>query len=88
MAKFADGDRVLITNSHDWGSGATGTVRPPHEAVTNRTGEWLDGVARMERGINGPTLVYWVYFDAPLNDRSEDGPYRAGSVEEFALSLI
>jgi hypothetical protein len=88
MAKFSDGYRVLITNSHDWGSGGTGTVRSPHKAVINRTGDWIDGVARVERGIDGPTLVYWVDFDEPLDDRSEDGPYSSGSVEESALYLI
>ena len=88
VAKFKDGDRVLIAGSYDWGTGGIGTVRSPHVAVTDRTGRWIDEVASMEPGVDGPTLVYWVEFDAALPDRSKHGPYRAGSVEEAALCLI
>jgi hypothetical protein len=88
MAKFSDGDRVLITNSYGWGSGGTGTVRTAPDYVTDIADDWIDGVARHEPFLDGQKLVYWVEFDKPLNDRSADGPYDRGSVEESALSLI
>lgn len=84
MAKYAAGDRVAITGSHEWGSGGTGTVGAPPFAVTDRTGAWGDGVTRVE----GSIVVYWVEFDVPILDCTEDGPYLAGTVEEYALSLI
>ncbi|TIQ18957.1 MAG: hypothetical protein E5X61_27475 [Mesorhizobium sp.] len=87
-AKSSDGDRVLITNSYGWGSGGTGTVRAAPDYVTSLTGDWIDGVARFEPFLDGEMLVYWVEFDRPLADRSKDGPYDCGSVEESALSLI
>jgi hypothetical protein len=88
MAKFSDGDRVHITDSYGWGSGGTGTVRTPPDYVTDLAGDWIDGVARFEPFLDGQKLVYWVEFDKPLADRSADGPYDCGSVEESALSLI
>ena len=88
MVKFSDGDRVLITSSYGWGSGGTGTVRAAPDYVANLSGDWIDGVARLEPFLDGEKLVYWVEFDKPLNDRSTDGPYDCGSVEDSALSLI
>lgn len=90
MAKFSDGDRVLITNSYGWGSGKTGTVRAAPDYIVRMTDDWIDGVARSESFGDGKSyrLVYWVEFDEPLADLDADGPYDAGSVEESALSLV
>ena len=88
MAKFKDGDRVLITGSFGWGSGGTGTVRPAPDYAVSLADDWIDGVARLEEHLDVPTLVYWVVFDHPLADLSDDGPYNAGSVEEYALSHL
>jgi hypothetical protein len=88
VAKFSVGDRVSIHNSFEWGTGGSGIIQYPPSLVTERTGEWVDGVARFEQGPHGFHLVFWVEFDRPLHDLTEDGPYLAGSVEEEALRLI
>jgi len=52
------------------------------------SGSWDDGLTRQERSELGQATVYWVWFDEPQLDAEGDGPYRAGSIHESAMTLI
>jgi hypothetical protein len=86
-ARFSVGDRVVVSRDFYWAKGATGTIAAPPQEVVSLSGPW-DGLTRIERSALGEATVYWVEFDEPQLDADGDGPYRAGSIHEKALSLI
>jgi hypothetical protein len=87
-AKFNSGDRVRVSDTFFWARGAFGTISSPPEEVTTISGPWDGGLIRIEKSALGENTVYWVCFDEPQLDADGDGPYRAGSIWESALSLI
>ena len=84
---YSLGDKVVISPSLDWPTGATGTIAIPPFAVTEQTGHWSNAVARREDRDGKQVTVYWVEFDSPQRDYDGDGPYLAGSVQESDLTL-
>jgi hypothetical protein len=84
---FAIGDRISISDDFFWAKGALGTVGEPPAEVISIGGRW-DGITRVERSALGENIVYWINFDEPQFDADGDGPYRAGSIWETALSTI
>jgi hypothetical protein len=87
MSLFA-GDRVRVSNDFFWAKGATGTVSAPPYAVTKISGDWNEGLMRIEVSSLGTNIVYWVWFDEPQHDADGDGPYRGGQIWESALTLL
>ncbi len=86
--RYSAGDRVQISNDFFWARGAIGTIAKPPEAVTAISGAWDGDLTRQETSALGTNTVYWVWFDEPQPDAEGDGPYRAGSIWESALSLV
>jgi hypothetical protein len=86
---FFAGDRVRVSGSFFWAKGAFGTIAKPPGEVLSISGAWNgDGVSREEVSALGTNTVYWVWFDEPQLDADGDGPYRAGSIWETALTLL
>jgi hypothetical protein len=88
LNKFVVGDRVRISVEFFWARGASGTIARPLQTVTGISGEWEGGLTREETSALGTHTVYWINFDEPQYDADEDGPYRAGSIWEEALTLL
>jgi hypothetical protein len=86
--QFAVGDRVLVSADFFWAKGAKGIVAIAPPEVTTLSGPWNSGVSREEASALGVNTVYWVQFDEPQRDADGDGPYRAGSIWESALTRI
>jgi hypothetical protein len=89
MAKvqLTAGDRVRVSEDFFWARGALGVISRPPDEVTSISGEWDGELTRQEISDLGTNTVYWVWFDEPQFDADGDGPYRAGSIWESALSL-
>jgi hypothetical protein len=89
MAKvqLTAGDRVRVSEDLFWARGALGVISRPPDEVTSISGEWDGELTRQEISDLGTNTVYWVWFDEPQFDADGDGPYRAGSIWESALSL-
>jgi hypothetical protein len=88
MGQFSANDRIRISDDFYWAKGATGTISYPPTEVTAISGSWDDGLTRQEHSELGQATVYWVWFDEPQLDAEGDGPYRAGSIHESAMTLI
>jgi hypothetical protein len=84
---FSVGDRVVIAADFYWAKGALGTVSEPPPEVIAISGPW-DGLTRIQTTALGPETVYWVWFDEPQRDADGDGPYRGGSIDVNALTLL
>ena len=67
---------------------ATGAVSAPPGEITALSGLWDGDITRRETSSLGVNTVYWVWFDEPQFDADGDGPYRAGSIWESALTRI
>jgi hypothetical protein len=88
MSQFSANDRIRISDDFFWAKGATGTISHPPTEVTSISGSWDGGLTRQEHSELGRATVYWVRFDEPQLDAEGDGPYRAGSIDESAMTLI
>ena len=85
--QFSVGDRVVVAQDFHWARGALATVAEPPTEVISISGPW-DGLTRREETALGPQTVYWVWFDEPQRDADGDGPYRGGSIDVIALTLL
>jgi hypothetical protein len=88
MSKFSANDRVRVSDDFFWAKGATGTISAPPIEVTSISGPWDGDITRQEHSELGEATVYWVWFDEPQLDAEGEGPYRAGSIHESAMTLI
>jgi hypothetical protein len=86
--RFSPGDRIRVAKDFFWARGATGVISEPPDAVTAISGTWDEDLTRQETSALGTNTVYWVWFDEPQFDADGDGPYRAGSIWESALTLV
>jgi hypothetical protein len=82
------GDRIRDSDDFFWALGATGTIAEPPGPVTAISGVWDGNLTRKETSELGTNTVYWVWFDEPQFDFDGDGPYRAGSIWESALTMV
>jgi len=85
---FVVGDKVRISEGFFWAKGATGTISTPPTEITALSGPWNENMTRRETSALGVNTVYWVWFNEPQYDADGDGPYRAGSIWESALTRI
>ena len=85
---FAPGDKVRVSEDFFWAKGATGAISTPPGEITALSGPWDGDISRQETSSLGVNTVYWVWFDEPQLDTDGDGPYRAGSIWESALTRI
>ena len=85
---FVAGDKVRVSEDFFWAKGATGAVSAPPGEITALSGLWDGDITRREISSLGVNTVYWVWFDEPQFDADGDGPYRAGSIWESALTRI
>ena len=88
MARFAENDRVLISEDFFWAKGVIGTISAPPPAVVAISGRWEADLTMQEVSALGENTVYWIYFDEPQFDADGDGPYRGGCIWESALTRI
>jgi hypothetical protein len=88
MLRFAANDRIRISSDFFWAKGASGTVSEPPPEVVSLSGPWTDDLTRQEKSALGEATVYWVWFDEPQFDADGEGPYRGGSIDADALTLI
>jgi hypothetical protein len=88
MLRFAANDRIRISSDFFWAKGASGTVSEPPPEVVSLSGPWADDLTRQEKSALGEATVYWVWFDEPQFDADGEGPYRGGSIDADALTLI
>jgi hypothetical protein len=87
-AKFAAGDRVLISEDFFWAKGAMGTISAPPPEVIAISAPWDGGMTRQEHSAQGEATGYGVWFDEPQCDADGDGPYRGGSIRESAMTRL
>lgn len=85
---FHAGDRIRVSETFFWAKGALGTIAEPPDEVLTIGGQWSAQISRVEISALGEHTVYWVWFDEPQLDGDGDGPYRAGSIWETALTLL
>jgi hypothetical protein len=88
MGRFAEKDRVRVSEDFFWARGATGTISEPPPEVLTISGSWDTNLTRQEVSALGEHTVYWVWFDVPQRDADGDGPYRAGCIWESALTQL
>jgi hypothetical protein len=86
--QFVVGDKVRVSEDFFWAKGATGTISTPPTEITVLSGPWGSDITRQEISALGVDTVYWVWFNEPQYDADGDGPYRAGSIWERALTRI
>jgi hypothetical protein len=84
---FSLGDRVVIAEDFYWAKGTLGTVSDPPPEVISISGPW-NGLTRSQTTALDRETVYWVWFDEPQRDADGDRPYRGGSIDVNALSLL
>jgi hypothetical protein len=84
---FSLGDRVVIAEDSYWAKEALGTVSEPPPEVISTSVPW-NGLTRGQTTALDREAVYWVWFDEPQRDADGDGPYRGGSIDVNALSLL
>jgi len=65
-APFFDGQRVRIVGHWEFADGIPGTV---------------DGHGHTVQALKGPILCYFIIFDKPADDGSDDGPYKGAMIE-------
>ena len=85
---FAAGDKVRVSEDFFWAKGVTGAIQAPPKEVTALSGPWDGDITRQEASSLGVNTVYWVWFDEPQYDADGDGPCRAGSIWESALTRV
>jgi len=85
MGRFAEKDRVRVSEDFFWARGATGTISEPPPEVLTISGSWDTNLTRQEVSALGEHTVYWV---VPQRDADGDGPYRAGCIWESALTQV
>jgi hypothetical protein len=85
---FVAGDKVVVSQDFFWAKGATGTISTPPIEITALSGPWDGDIKRQEISALGVNTVYFVWFNEPQYDADGDGPHRAGSIWESALTRI
>lgn len=68
--EFSPGARVIVSGAGGWRNDASGTIK---------------GVPEVINIVQGEAFTYWVEFDEPQHDLSDDGPYYKAQVLSLYL---
>lgn len=71
--EFSSGARVVVSAAGGWKRDALGTVKGPPEVTET---------------VQGEGFTYWIEFDEPQHDLSDDGPYGKAQVLSLYLRPI
>ena len=86
-ARFQPGDRVHVNQPDFWAHGASGTISPPPDAITQLADGWR-GHVRMVSTTTGERPFYWVKLDEARRDGDGDGPYQEAEIAETYLQPL
>jgi len=70
--EFSPNTRVIVASAGGWRKDAPGTIK---------------GAPEITQIIQGEAFTYWIEFDEPQHDLSDDGPYRKAQVLSLYLRL-
>ncbi len=85
--EFVTGQRIKVAGDILWPDSPIGTIALPPDTIGYISPGWGD-LYRIYARKGVPVRSYWVGFDSPQSDGSDDGPYSAGAVDEDSMVLI
>ncbi len=83
---FNLGQKVRVL-AEGWPDKPTGTIVKPDASIQYIIPNWT-GLFSWSKSTGILHRVYWVDFDTPQSDGSDDGPYGSGAVSEDYLEAL